>query len=103
MKFRCICGQVIFDNTDNIATKGYVLADQDVFSAFESQEDDHASLRAVLSMRRCAFECDQCGRLGIFKASKEWVWFSPEAEGYQGILKGQQQVSTPHTRSEKDV
>ena len=43
-KFKCTCGEVIYDQTDHLPYKGYLFADHDYFELFDKISTDIAAL-----------------------------------------------------------
>jgi len=80
LKFECLCGNIIVDQTDYLPYKGYLISDQDLFDLMDSV--DHAieksgptSLdkeQAIMDIRnletqlmKIVYQCTQCKRLYI--------------------------------------
>jgi hypothetical protein len=80
-KIGCNCGQIIFDQTDFLANKAHIIADQDYMDFFEEIENNE-----FMEMTRKAtkyfseiFQCPNCNRLIIFRYDKnKALVFTPE-------------------------
>jgi len=88
MKIKCTCGEIIFDQTDYLPYKSYIIGDKDYFDfhdkideAIQSKEEDREKLsmdvrRAEKS--RLAWECNTCGRLYLNDADGNLIEYRPE-------------------------
>lgn len=80
MKIGCECGGVIYDNTDYIPNKAYLVADQDMEDYLEAickiisnlgqskDEKEHAMSEVwnlFSAFTKHVYQCDNCGRLYI--------------------------------------
>ncbi|AYZ65202.1 hypothetical protein EGY31_17865 [Burkholderia multivorans] len=84
MNFACICGTVIYDQTDFLANKAYLIADQDWEDFAEASQSrgyvDHSYARAC-------YQCPSCGRLHVDDNERRLIAFAPEATGTQPVLR----------------
>ena len=67
MKFECLCGTLIPDQTDALPHKARIVADQDWFDLSEST-DVRTSGEITLTLwraTRIAYQCRECGRIWI--------------------------------------
>ena len=93
---KCICGNRIYDNSDQLSYKARFVPDMEWFELldtlsssalappqFQGNEDElwHAltSLSARF-FRREAFQCNECGRLWVQANSGSFNCFRPESE-----------------------
>lgn len=77
MRFQCVCGEVIRDQSDLLPHKGYLRSDEDDFALTDAFEALAASVAAgvpaadvhvsevTLRFERQVFECVGCGRLYV--------------------------------------
>ncbi len=77
MKFACLCGKPLADNTDDIPYKARMIADEDwnQFTASCERRQGH-DWRLVTNI----YQCPACGRLRIEKPAGSVVFFEPENE-----------------------
>lgn len=75
MKFQCLCGKVLSDNTDEIPYKARMIADEDWNRFTESFERPQGhDWRLVTNI----YQCPDCGCLRIQKPRGHVVFFKPE-------------------------
>ena len=114
MHFLCRCGNRIYDTTDYISYKAYILSDQDCFDYTDEIEryvadkalDADACMNHIMHidveyMWRKIYQCSQCGRIFIEDKSGGLHSFAPEgtedkrllrsvkAEDWRGFLHGE--------------
>lgn len=88
MKRKCICGELIRDQTDNLPNKAHVIGDKTYFDfldvideAIESKAEDREALcmhvRYADPSRR-AWECLSCGRVYFDDANGNLFAYRPE-------------------------
>lgn len=83
MKFMCLCGKVLSDNTDFIPYKARVIADEDWERFTEScQRPQGCDWR----LSTIIYQCPNCGCLRIAKPAGEVVFFKPESESVSKTL-----------------
>lgn len=68
MHFRCTCGHVISDTTDNLPYSARVVADVDVYDYWEAWErtgrgQSLGALSDPLDYEKIIYQCEECGRL----------------------------------------
>lgn len=84
MKIGCICGAVIVDQTDYLAYKAHLVADQD----WEDFAESSQSLGEIdQSFVRQCYQCTSCGRLYVDDHERRLVSFVPETTGAQLTLR----------------
>lgn len=77
MKFQCLCGKIISDNTDDLPYKARMIADEDWNRFTESCERPQGyDWRLVTEI----YQCPDCGCLRIEKPSGQVSFFKPESE-----------------------
>jgi len=77
MKFKCVCGTLLSDSTDDIPYKARLIADQDWNEFTRSCESPRGhDWRLVTNI----YQCPKCGRLRIEKPSGQVFFFEPENE-----------------------
>jgi RNA polymerase subunit RPABC4/transcription elongation factor Spt4 len=77
MKFMCLCGKILSDNTDDIPYKARMIADEDWTEFTASCERPQGyDCRLVTEI----YQCPDCGRLRIQKPVGGVVFFDPENE-----------------------
>lgn len=84
MKFACICGTVLSDQTDDLPYKGRLVADED-WNAFTQSANSALPLdwRLVTNI----YQCPSCGRIRIARYGQVF-FFEPENERVpKGILQ----------------
>ena len=91
MKFKCDCGNVIHDTSDNLSYKGYIIADQDVdefWSMIEEAEKPHVKKLDIFwkldaLMKSAIYQCPSCGRLFIDDPDDKsrFMVFAPDING----------------------
>jgi len=75
MKFKCICGNVLSDSTDDIPYKARLVADEDWNEFTTSCESPQGyDWRLVTEI----YQCPNCGRLRFEKPPGRVVFFEPE-------------------------
>src|SRR5258707_147647 len=83
MKFICVCGKTLSDNTDDIPYKARMVADEDWNRFTESfglpQGHDWRLVTHI-------YQCPDCGSLRIEKPAGQVVFFKPETEGASKTL-----------------
>ncbi|MBU9480078.1 hypothetical protein [Burkholderia multivorans] len=84
MKIRCNCGAVIVDQTDYLANKGHLVADEDWEDFAESSESRGEIDQSFV--RQC-YQCTSCGRLYVDDHDRRLLAFLPEAAVPQPALK----------------
>jgi hypothetical protein len=62
MKYRCRCGNLISDNTDNLPYKARFVADQDWEEFVTLMESPEGSAHRLI---KHIYQCPSCGRLQI--------------------------------------
>ncbi|MBR3045912.1 MAG: hypothetical protein IKI45_15695 [Oscillospiraceae bacterium] len=87
MNFACRCGYVFHDNTDELSFKAHILADQDTnefWNLFEDAEKPHTAKEQhrILGqvsglLRKCIYQCPECGRLFLKDANGSLTMFTP--------------------------
>ena len=104
MKIHCECGHVIYDQTDYLPGKAYLVADQDYFDLAEALEAQvtkaaeagriggpgvGAAIRQALEntraalnryARRTVYQCSACGRLFVDDTQFQSQVFAPKDE-----------------------
>ena len=104
MKIHCECGHVIYDQSDYLPSKAYLVADQDYFDlceaieeqitqaaadsghAEQAREDARKALRRYA--RRAVFQCAACGRLWVEDAHSQSRAFAPtDAAAPKNLLR----------------
>ena len=78
MKFACICGKTIVDQTDYLSYAAYMIADQDIFDASDISEGGSDDWWGTLT--RKMYQCRTCGRLWINDRQGHFHSFAPEQE-----------------------
>lgn len=77
MKYKCLCGWLMLDNTDDLPYKARLVADEDWNAFTESCESSPGyDWRLVTHV----YQCPQCGRLLIEKPTGKVFFFKPEDE-----------------------
>jgi hypothetical protein len=89
MKFNCICGEVIRDNTDYQDNKAYLIPDETYESALEQIESGGSPWDAFRKVERVMYQCHSCARLFIDDHNGMLVCFAPEGDIKFGILRGE--------------
>lgn len=106
MKFDCHCGEVIYDSTDDLPYKGYLIPDQAWFSTYDTIDNEvidplthgrigqemayHLARQIISRSARCMWQCQACGRLYIDGLDDQLQCFLPEGEAVdREILRGQ--------------
>ena len=93
MKLKCNCGNTIYDGTDSLPHKGYILADEDLFPTFDKldrlldrvgnrgcvSDEDYMDARRSHPKTRQIYQCPDCGRIFIWDKTVEGAFsFKPE-------------------------
>lgn len=103
-KLRCHCGNIITDQTDDLAFKGEITADQDWEALWGNIAErvpyltpaEAADFLTALRLRltRTTYECVNCGRLWIERRPglNEFICFHAESDKYEGILQSTEPV-----------
>ena len=95
-----MCGEDLYDKTDNIRYKGYILSDKQYFPLLDLADEmieDTSPDREAPAMRfrkniggyirfRCVFQCCKCGRLLVEGENGEFFFFSPEGHENKELL-----------------
>ena len=83
MKFQCLCGKILSDNTDDIPYKARMIADEDWNRFTESCESPQGyDWRLVTKI----YQCPDCRCLRIEKPAGQVVFFKPESESVSKSL-----------------
>jgi hypothetical protein len=83
MKFKCLCGQLLSDSTDDIPYKARLIADGDWNAFTKSCESPQGyDWHLVTNI----YQCPQCGRLRIEKPPGQVFFFEPENESVSKSL-----------------
>ena len=83
MKFQCLCGRLISDNTDDLPYKARMIADEDWTPFTKSCERPQGyDWRLVTPI----YQCPNCGCLRIEKPSGRVVFFKPETDNISKSL-----------------
>src|SRR5437879_649396 len=77
MKYQCICGEIIPDQTDFLHYKAWCVADQDWFDFLESEV---AGGGHDWGLTRKIYQCSHCGRLNFQGRDGHVVFFKLEME-----------------------
>lgn len=85
MKFMCLCGKVLSDNTDFLPYKARLIADEDweQFLASAEQPGGHDWRLAP-----AIYQCPDCGCLRVEKPAGQVVFFRPEDSSVSKSLLG---------------
>jgi len=86
MKILCKCGGIIYDQTDFLPNKGYVISDQDWFDLLDAmdraieklgptileKEKACMHIRSLMTkLSKPIYQCQKCGCLFVFNEKKE--------------------------------
>ena len=82
MKFQCLCGKNLSDNTDEIPYKAHLIADEDWNQFIEEACAKPQWWRLVTKI----YQCPDCGCLRIEKPTGHVVFFKPESESVSKSL-----------------
>ncbi|BFT69364.1 hypothetical protein [Paenibacillus sp. P36] len=78
MKFLCECGHAIYDQTDYLSYKAYLISDQDWFNFLDeiddaiektgstTEEKEKALMRVrslAINLTKLVYQCDECGNI----------------------------------------
>ena len=105
MKIGCHCGVTLFDQTDGLANKGYLIPDQNWFATSDTLDDEviaplsrgtlsedaacHLSRGILGRAVRQLWQCSTCGRLYIDGLDGTLHCFVPAEDGTdRRILRG---------------
>jgi hypothetical protein len=77
MKYKCLCGEIITDNTDCLYYKARCIADQDWDDFLESKLVDGGH---DWRLTRTIYQCPKCGRLQFERHDGQLVFFKLEKE-----------------------
>ena len=83
MKIRCVCGELLSDNTDDLPHKAHLVADED-WNAFTDSclRPQGYDWRLVTII----YQCPRCGCLLIEKPTGKVAVFKPEGENASKAL-----------------
>ncbi len=87
MKFSCVCGAIIYDNTDYQENKAYFMPDQSRETAFFEVEAMKEPWIVLPKYERTMYQCRGCARIWLEDHELNLVCFKPEPESVFGILK----------------
>jgi hypothetical protein len=111
MKIKCLCGELIVDNTDYLSYKGHIIADQDWFdvlahirksirtaaelaggaSAGDREQLDQVEAAAsdhLIHQSRGIWQCSGCGRICVDDGNRTLHWFNPaDSSKTQDLLR----------------
>lgn len=90
MYILCKCGYKIHDNTDRIAYKGHIIADQDWFEFLDLAERafrSNDSYKLITKMNKGVYQCPQCGCLYVESEGNEFDLFLPGEATRKDCLK----------------
>jgi hypothetical protein len=77
MKFMCLCGKILTDNTDALPYKARMVADEDWDQFMVScTKPPGCDIRLLTTI----YQCSHCGCLRIVKPAGNVVFFKPEDE-----------------------
>ena len=83
MKIGCPCGNLLFDNTDDLPYKAHLVADEDWIAFTEScLRPQGYDWRLVTEI----YQCPECGRLMMEKPTGTANILSPEGENVSKSL-----------------
>ncbi len=125
MKFTCVCGYIISDNTTNHYCKAHLIADQDIdylysdlhnlieeafkLGQLNSNTDDTKNrlsrlqsqkVRLISGYRRIMYQCPNCGRLHINDKSNQTHIYHPDNDQQSfEILSSTRHSLTGHWKS----
>src|SRR5690349_9237897 len=77
MKYKCLCGEIIADQTDFLHYKARCIADQDWFDFLESEV---AGGGQDWRLTKTIYQCPHCGRLNFKRNDGAMVFFRLEEE-----------------------
>ena len=78
MKFICPCGNQIFDSTDFISYKAYIIADQDIEDMVKTfGSNEILNFETFRKYSRVVYQCNQCHRF-ILPHNEEVLTFSAD-------------------------
>lgn len=97
---RCICGEILHDNTDKISYKGRILSDKEFFPLLDLADEligSDGENREKLAMTfrsnigdyirlRDVYQCYECGRLLVESESGGFCFFTPEGHDEKRLL-----------------
>ena len=96
MKIRCSCGELIVDQTDDLAHKAHIIGDKDYFDFLDTVDDAIEQLSGnkqdlCMKIRRAepsrpAWECSFCGRLYLNDKNGNLVEYIPQNGQANGIF-----------------
>lgn len=82
MKFRCLCDNIIVDQSDALPYKAWLLPDQDWDTVAEEPDADQKSIYDLHRSMHAIYQCPACGRLTMDDpVTGETLWFAPESHG----------------------
>jgi hypothetical protein len=87
MKFACLCGSVIHDNTDYQEDKAYFIPDQSYERAVTLIRSERSAWEELRKVERTMYQCRSCARLWLEDHEKNLCCFTPEPSIQFGILK----------------
>jgi len=99
MKIKCSCDNIIFDSTDYIRNKGYLISDTQWFHFWNSideaieksesstldKEESSMKLRK-LNLFKTLWECKNCGKLFVDGKNGNLISYSSDNTKYNRIL-----------------
>ena len=98
MKILCKCGEIIYDQTDYLPNKGYIIADQDWFDFLDAidiaieksgptpleKEKACMQIRNLTSkLSKPIYQCQKCGSLFVFNDNRELETYI-KSESFEG-------------------
>jgi hypothetical protein len=99
MKIKCSCDNIIFDSTDFLRNKGYLISDiqwsgfwdsideaiETSGSSAKDKEEACMKLRK-LNLFKSLWECNNCGKLFIDGKNGDLIAYSSDNKNYNKIL-----------------
>ncbi|MDQ0887984.1 hypothetical protein QFZ81_003072 [Paenibacillus sp. V4I9] len=109
MKFLCECGHAIYDQTDYLSYKAYLISDQDWFSFLDeidnaiektgsTPEDKEKALMRIrsiaINLTKLVYQCDKCGNIFFYNSPPQLEMFrSCSDTPNKGLLKSAKGVN----------
>ena len=87
MKFTCLCGTVIRDNTDYQEDKAYFIPDQSHERTVEAIDGGASPWNELRKVERVMYQCTSCARLWLENTDRKLCCFAPEPSTQFGILR----------------